>query len=300
MAVDILSIPITTVALEVAFSTGGRAIDPYRSSLSTKTVEASICGGDWIRSIYGVKEVYTVECQTTVDDHNLKKIEERNIVIQHFAKWMMYQAEVSFYAVKLRSFAQALEAVGHYGVELDKVVEEIEEEHMIQVVSQNGSAYMKVGKLLMQKRKCLIYVPCVSHSINLILTDFAEMRATKSVILDAREMASFSYSHKLILAFIRKETGGKELLNDSSTLRNTNIAAYSEEINPQQALSIRAAVLESAYLDPLQVEMERIQKDKEQTIRMHEEMELDNVDSKDHDEPSFKPEDAKVVDSMTA
>ncbi|KAK3001664.1 hypothetical protein RJ639_021015 [Escallonia herrerae] len=59
MAVDILSIPITTVASEAAFSTGGRVLDPYRASLSTKTVEAVICGGDWIRSLYGVKEVYT-------------------------------------------------------------------------------------------------------------------------------------------------------------------------------------------------------------------------------------------------
>ncbi|KAK3010591.1 hypothetical protein RJ639_012788 [Escallonia herrerae] len=56
-----------------------------------------------------------VQCQTTVDDHNLEKIEERNIVIQQYAKWM-YQTGVSFNAVKLRSFAQALEVVGHYGV----------------------------------------------------------------------------------------------------------------------------------------------------------------------------------------
>ncbi|KAK2997794.1 hypothetical protein RJ639_025580 [Escallonia herrerae] len=59
MAVDILSIPITTVAKEAAFSTGGRVIDPYRASLSTKTVEALICGRDLIRSLYGVKEIYT-------------------------------------------------------------------------------------------------------------------------------------------------------------------------------------------------------------------------------------------------
>ncbi|KAK3000371.1 hypothetical protein RJ639_020276 [Escallonia herrerae] len=61
MAVDILSIPITTVASEAAFSTGGRVIDPYRASLSTKTVEVLICGGDWILSLYGVKERTTEE-----------------------------------------------------------------------------------------------------------------------------------------------------------------------------------------------------------------------------------------------
>ncbi|KAK3030530.1 hypothetical protein RJ639_039560 [Escallonia herrerae] len=59
MTVDILSIPITTVVSEAAFSTDGRVIDPYRASLLTKTVEALICGGDWIHSLYGVKEVYT-------------------------------------------------------------------------------------------------------------------------------------------------------------------------------------------------------------------------------------------------
>ena len=55
MACDILSVPITTVASESTFSAGGRVIDQYRSSLGTDTVEALLCGNDWLRSFYNLK-----------------------------------------------------------------------------------------------------------------------------------------------------------------------------------------------------------------------------------------------------
>ncbi|KAL4579496.1 hypothetical protein LXL04_015645 [Taraxacum kok-saghyz] len=49
LARNVLAMPISTVASESAFSTGGRVIDKYRSSLNPETAEALICAQDWIR-----------------------------------------------------------------------------------------------------------------------------------------------------------------------------------------------------------------------------------------------------------
>ncbi|CAN0899662.1 Putative AC transposase [Linum grandiflorum] len=50
MARDILAVPITTVASESTFSTGGRILDSFRTSLTPTIVEALICARDWIKS----------------------------------------------------------------------------------------------------------------------------------------------------------------------------------------------------------------------------------------------------------
>ncbi|KAI8569973.1 hypothetical protein RHMOL_Rhmol02G0319100 [Rhododendron molle] len=50
VARDILAIPVSTLASEFALSTGGRVLDPYRTSLSPKRAEALICTQDWLRS----------------------------------------------------------------------------------------------------------------------------------------------------------------------------------------------------------------------------------------------------------
>ncbi|KAE8671157.1 hypothetical protein F3Y22_tig00111990pilonHSYRG00058 [Hibiscus syriacus] len=56
MAIDILAIPVTTVASESSFSAGGRVIDPHRSSLGTKIVDMLVCGADWYRQYYGLEK----------------------------------------------------------------------------------------------------------------------------------------------------------------------------------------------------------------------------------------------------
>ncbi|KAI8558897.1 hypothetical protein RHMOL_Rhmol04G0132000 [Rhododendron molle] len=50
VARDVLSILVSTVASESAFSTGGSILDPFRSNLAPKTVEALVCTQNWLRS----------------------------------------------------------------------------------------------------------------------------------------------------------------------------------------------------------------------------------------------------------
>ena len=48
IAIDILAIPVSSIALESAFSTGGRVVSAHRSRLHSQTVEALMCLQNWM------------------------------------------------------------------------------------------------------------------------------------------------------------------------------------------------------------------------------------------------------------
>ena len=73
LALDVLAIPISTVASESAFSTGGRILDPFRSSLTPFMVQALVCTQDWLRGSIAVND--------EEDTAELTKLEEGKLII---------------------------------------------------------------------------------------------------------------------------------------------------------------------------------------------------------------------------
>ncbi|KAF1893107.1 hypothetical protein Lal_00015309 [Lupinus albus] len=55
---------------------------------------------------------------------------------------------------------------------MDEIVEEVGEENVVQIVTDNATNYKAVRELLMRKRMKLYWTPCAAHCIDLMLEDF--------------------------------------------------------------------------------------------------------------------------------
>ncbi|KAL4558417.1 hypothetical protein LXL04_036617 [Taraxacum kok-saghyz] len=73
MAQDVLAIPVSRVASELAFSTGGRVLDSFRTSVTPRMVEALVCTQDWVGDC--LKDL-TVDQRTIITDETVDGLAE--------------------------------------------------------------------------------------------------------------------------------------------------------------------------------------------------------------------------------
>ena len=80
-----------------------------------------------------------------------------------------------------------------YGL-LKDVIKEVSEANVVQIVTDNGSAFVKAEKLLMNKYN-LYWTPCAVHCIDLMFEDIGKRESVFDLITNAKKITNFIYNH---------------------------------------------------------------------------------------------------------
>jgi hypothetical protein len=100
------------------------------------------------------------------------------------------------------------------------VIIELGEEHIVQIMTDNGSNYKKICRLVSQKY-WIVWQPCLAHTINLMLKSIKEFSGHKAMIKGAYRIYRWLYNHNKLHAMMRQDIG-EELVRWNTTRFSTN------------------------------------------------------------------------------
>ena len=100
---------------------------------------------------------------------------------------------------------------------VDKAIEELGPDDVVQVVTDNASNNMGAKKLLVEKRPHIFWTSCATHTINLVLQGIASLTKFKKVIDQSKAFTIFVYGHTRTLECMRHFTEGKEIIRPGVT-----------------------------------------------------------------------------------
>lgn len=101
---------------------------------------------------------------------------------------------------------------------IDDVVEEIGEENVVQVVTDNAANYKAAGELLMEKRPHLYWTPCAAHCIDLMLEDFEKkIPLHTDTISKGKKITTYIYGRTSLISLLHKFTNDVDLIRPAMT-----------------------------------------------------------------------------------
>ena len=104
---------------------------------------------------------------------------------------------------------------------MDKIVEEVREENIVQVVIDNEASFKATGMLLMEKHKHLSCSPYAVHCIDLMLEDIGNMKQIKETLDQAKMITSFIYNSSKVVNLMKVFTKDRDLLRPEITQFST-------------------------------------------------------------------------------
>ena len=74
---------------------------------------------------------------------------------------------------------------------LDEVVEEVEVQNVVQVITDNAANYVAAGRMLEEKHRTIWWTPCATHCLDLMLEDIGKIEWVKKTV----EQGTFTTTH---------------------------------------------------------------------------------------------------------
>ncbi|KAL7254344.1 hypothetical protein ACSBR1_008695 [Camellia fascicularis] len=119
---------------------------------------------------------------------------------------------------------------------MDKVVDEIGEEYVVQIVTDNKAAIKAAGYKLMQKMENLYWTGCATPCIDLMLEDIGKKKSMAKVLDCAKVIARFIYNSNWVVDFMKRFAGDRELLRPVITHFATNFITLESIVKHKIAL----------------------------------------------------------------
>ncbi|XP_025692425.1 uncharacterized protein [Arachis hypogaea] len=101
---------------------------------------------------------------------------------------------------------------------LEDAEEFVDEENVVQIVTDNDVNYKAAGEKMMKTRKNLYWTPCATHCIDLILENFKKkLKVHETTMKKGRKIITFIYSRSMLISMLRNFTKGKDLVRPGAT-----------------------------------------------------------------------------------
>lgn len=118
---------------------------------------------------------------------------------------------------------------------LEKRIDAIGRDKVVQIVSDNGANFKAAGRLLERKIPHLFWTPCAAHCLDLMLEDIGKIHEFKKCISHARQVTTFIYRHGKLLDATREKIGG-DLVRPAVTRFATAFLTLQSLFKHKQAL----------------------------------------------------------------
>ncbi|WVZ50616.1 hypothetical protein U9M48_001855 [Paspalum notatum var. saurae] len=90
---------------------------------------------------------------------------------------------------------------------LEKQIDKVGKEYVVQLVTDNGSNFKAAGRILMERIPHLFWTPCAAHCLNLLLEDIGAIKEINTCINSAKKVSRFIYKHGRLLDLMRDKLG---------------------------------------------------------------------------------------------